>query len=55
MTLLESLLHPEILLALGLFAIVSVLVEISAYKLLVMVSDIEATSWLMSHFIIPAA
>lgn len=55
MTLLESLLHPEMLLALSLFAIVSVLVEIGGYKLLLTISEVSATSWLMTHTIIPAA
>jgi len=55
MTLLESLFHSEMLLALSLFAVVSVLVEIGGYKLLLAVSDIGPTSWIMSHIIIPAA
>lgn len=55
MTLLESLLHPEMLLALGIFAVVSVMVEISGYKLMHAVSDVGATSWLMSHLIFPVA
>jgi len=55
MTLLESLLHPEMLLALAIFAIVSLMVEISGYKLMHAVSEVGATSWLMSHLIIPAA
>lgn len=55
MTLLESLLHPEMLLALGLFAAISVVVEIAGYRLLLAISDVNASSWLMSHTIIPAA
>ncbi|MDT8384282.1 MAG: hypothetical protein RRB22_07695 [Gammaproteobacteria bacterium] len=55
MTLLESLLHPEMLLALGLFAAISVAVEIAGYRLLLAISDVSASSWLMAHTIIPAA
>lgn len=55
MTLIESLLHPEMMFALGLFAILSILVEVFAYKLLIVVSEVDATSWLMSHLFIPAA
>lgn len=55
MTLLESLVHPEMILALAIFAIVSIMVEISGSKLMHAVSDVGVTSWLMSHLIIPAA
>ncbi|NOX93436.1 MAG: hypothetical protein GXP18_13570 [Gammaproteobacteria bacterium] len=55
MTLLESLFHPQLLFALALFAIVSVLVEIVACKLLNAVADVAPSHWLMEHAIIPAA
>jgi len=55
MTLLESLFHPQLLFALALFAVVSVLVEIAAYKLLNAIADVAPSHWLMEHVIIPAA
>ncbi|MCF6338358.1 MAG: hypothetical protein L3J84_10480 [Gammaproteobacteria bacterium] len=55
MTLLESLFHPQLLFALALFAVISVLVEIAAYKLLNTIADVAPSHWLMEHVIIPAA
>jgi len=55
MTLLESLFHPQLLFALALFALVSVLVEIAAYKLLNAIADVAPSHWLIEHVIIPAA
>jgi len=55
MILLESLFHPQLLFALALFAVVSVLVEIAAYKLLNAIADVASSHWLMEHVIIPAA
>lgn len=55
MHLLESLFHPQLLFALAIFAIISVVVEIAAYKLLIAVADVSATHWFMEHIIIPAA
>ena len=55
MTLFESLFHPQLLFALALFAIISVLVEVIAYQLLIAVSEVAASSWLMERIIIPAA
>lgn len=55
MTLLESLFHPQLLFALALFAVVSVLVEVAAYKSLNAIADVAPSHWLMEHLIIPAA
>ena len=55
MSLLESLFHPQLLLALALFAIISVLVEVVAYQLLSAVAEVAPSSWLMQHTVIPAA
>ena len=55
MSLLESLFHPQLLLALALFAIISVLVEVVAYQLLSAVAEVAPSSWIMEHTIIPAA
>jgi hypothetical protein len=55
MTLLESLFHPQLLFALALFAIVSVVVEVAAYKLLLAVAEVPPSHWLMAHVIVPAA
>ncbi|MCF6257591.1 MAG: hypothetical protein L3J98_05185 [Gammaproteobacteria bacterium] len=55
MTLLESLFHPKLLFALALFAVVSVFVEVAAYKLLNAIADVAPSHWLMEHIIIPAA
>ena len=55
MTLIESLIHGKMLLALGLFAVVSVLVEVIGYKLLATVAEVDATHWTMKHTVVPAA
>lgn len=55
MTLLESLLHPQLLFALALFVIVSVLIEVAAYKLLLAIVDVAPSHWLIEHTVIPAA
>ena len=55
MSLLESLFHPQLLLALALFAIISVLVEVVAYQLLSTIAEVAPSSWLMQHTVIPAA
>lgn len=55
MTLFESLFHPQLLFALALFAIISVVVEIAAYRLLSAITDVAVSHWLMEHFVIPAA
>lgn len=55
MHLFESLFHPQLLFALAIFAIVSVLVEVAAYKLLTAVAAVGASHWLMEHAAIPAA
>jgi hypothetical protein len=55
MTLLETLLHPQLLLALALFALISVVVEVLAYQLLSVVAEVAASGWLMQHVVVPAA
>jgi hypothetical protein len=55
MTLVESLLHHEMLLALFLFAVISVVVELLGYRVLLTVSEVAASSWAMEHAVIPAA
>lgn len=55
MTLLETLVHPTLLAALGLFVVLSVLVELLGLRLLYAVAEIEATHWLFEHVLIPAA
>lgn len=55
MTLLEAAFHHEILLAIVLFAVISVVVEILGYRLLISVSEVAASGWLMEHAVIPAA
>lgn len=55
MTLLESLFHPQLLFALALFSIVSVVVEVAAYKLLGIIADVAPSHWLMERIIVPAA
>lgn len=55
MTLLEAVFHREMLLAIGLFALISVSVEILGYRLLRSVSEVAASGWLMEHAVIPAA
>jgi hypothetical protein len=55
MHLIESLFHPQLIFALALFAIISVVVEVVAYQLLAAVADVGASHWLMEHIIIPAA
>lgn len=55
MSLIESLFHPQLLFALALFAIVSVVVEIAAYKLLLSVADVPPSHWIMERVIVPAA
>ena len=55
MSLLESLFHPQLLLALALFALISVLVEVVAYQLLSALAEVAPSSWLMQHTVIPAA
>jgi amino acid permease len=55
MTLIESLFHPQMLFSLALFGIVSVLVELAAYKLLLAVSEVAPSHWIMEHAITPVA
>jgi len=55
MTLFESLFHPQLLFALALFAIISVVIEIAANKLLSAITDVAISHWLMERIIVPAA
>ena len=55
MHLFESLFHPQLLFALAIFAIISVVVEVAAYKLLLAVGDVESSHWIMARIIVPAA
>ncbi len=55
MTLIESLAHSKMLLALSLFAIVSIFIELLGYKLLATVAEVDATHWTMKHTVVPAA
>ncbi len=55
MTLLESLFHPQLVFSLFLFAVVSVVVEVAAYRLLDVISDVAPSHWLMERIIVPAA
>lgn len=55
MNLFESLFHPQLLFALALFAVVSVAVEIAAYKLLLSVADVPPPHWLIARVFVPAA
>ncbi|HEC19046.1 MAG TPA: hypothetical protein ENI97_06840 [Gammaproteobacteria bacterium] len=55
MTLFESLFHPQLLFALAVFGLVSVLVEVVAYKVLLVVADVPPSHWLVAHTILPGA
>jgi hypothetical protein len=55
MSLLETLIHPNILLALFVFAILSLLVELVGLRLLEAVHDAPPTVWIFQHLVIPAA
>ena len=55
MNLLETLLHPELLMALLLFVVISILVELAAYRVLLVLSEVEAAAWIVAHGVIPAA
>lgn len=55
MSLLETLVHPNILLALFSFAILSLLVEVIGLRLLELVHDALPTLWIFEHLVIPAA
>ena len=55
MTLIESLLQGRLILALGLFTIISIVIEILGYKLLATVSDVAPSHWIMEHITIPSA
>ena len=55
MSLLETLLHAEILLALTLFTTISIVVEISGYKFLTAAHEVEVTHWILKYILIPAA
>jgi len=55
MTLLETLVHPNLLTALGLFVALSALVEVAGLRLLHAVAEVEVSHWLFAHVVIPAA
>lgn len=55
MTLLETLVHPNLLAALALFAVLSVLVEVAGLRLLEKVAEVAVSHWLFEHVLIPAA
>jgi hypothetical protein len=46
MNLLETLLHPELLVTLGLFSVISIAMEVVGYTLLKAIPEVEMTSWL---------
>jgi hypothetical protein len=54
MTLLETLIHPNLLAALALFVVLSVLVEVAGLRLLNMVAEVAVSHWLFAHVVIPA-
>jgi hypothetical protein len=55
MSLLETLVHPNILLALFVFAVLSLLVEVLGLRLLETVHDAPPTVWIFQHLVIPGA
>jgi hypothetical protein len=54
MTLLETLIHPNLLAALTLFVVLSVLVEVAGLRLLNMAAEVAVSHWLFAHVVIPA-
>lgn len=53
MTLLDTLIHPNLLAALGLFVVLSMLVEVVGFRLLEAAAEVAVSHWLFEHVMIP--